>query len=201
VDLFDADEVKRRQVRPFVRLVRRLTLPGSGAVLLIGHPSVAGIQSGSGLSGSTDWHNSVRGRMYFTAVAEDDEATDQMRQLKVNKNQFGRDGEVVKLVWENGVYIPPPAKSAPERAAAANAIDEAFLKCLDAKIAQGINVSSHPSRSGAKAMFPKMPEGAKLKPKAIDEAQERLLSAGRIRAEPYGAASKNLSRLVRVPGP
>jgi RecA-family ATPase len=200
VDVLDGDDFKRRAVRSFLKQLRQLTIAGEGAVLLIGHPSVAGITTGSGLSGSTDWHNAVRARMYFTGAKKNDDDDPNARELQILKNQFGPPGEVVRLVWKNGVYTKPSSTSPIEVAAAERAIDETFLKCLDAKTAQGINVSAKQSRSCPRVMFPKMPEGAALKPKAIDEAQERLLSTGRIRAEPYGSASKNLSRLVRVPG-
>ena len=37
----------------------------NASVLLLTHPSLEGIRSGSGLSGSTAWHNSVRARCVF----------------------------------------------------------------------------------------------------------------------------------------
>jgi hypothetical protein len=35
------------------------------APVLIAHPSLTGMNTGSGLFGSTDWHNGPRARLYF----------------------------------------------------------------------------------------------------------------------------------------
>jgi hypothetical protein len=39
--------------------------------MLLSHPSLTGINSGTGLSGTTGWHNSVRARMYFVRPKPD----------------------------------------------------------------------------------------------------------------------------------
>ena len=39
-------------------LLRRLAIVANGAVNLLSHPSLTGTNSGSGISGSTAWHNS-----------------------------------------------------------------------------------------------------------------------------------------------
>ena len=47
------------------RLMRRLARAANGYVIMSAHPSLQGIASKSGLSGSTQWHNSVRARAYL----------------------------------------------------------------------------------------------------------------------------------------
>ena len=64
-DTFLGDEIKRDQVRQFCALLRQLAIDSNSAVILNSHPSLSGMKSGSGLSGSTHWHNSVRARAYF----------------------------------------------------------------------------------------------------------------------------------------
>jgi RecA-family ATPase len=66
-DVFAGNENDRAQVRQFISLLRKLAIVSNGSVVLLSHPSLTGINSGSGLSGSTAWHNSVRSRMYMTA--------------------------------------------------------------------------------------------------------------------------------------
>ena len=66
-DVFAGNEIDRAQVRQFINLLRRLAIVSNGSVLLLTHPSLTGINTGTGLSGSTAWHNSVRSRMYMTA--------------------------------------------------------------------------------------------------------------------------------------
>ena len=76
-------------------------------------------------------------------------------------------------------------------------MDDLFLICLDIKIAQGITISSKESRTGAGATFEKMAEAKGAKAKAFYRAQERLLSASKIKVESYGAPSDKTSRIVR----
>jgi len=46
-----------------VAMLRGLAFKADCAILLLAHPSVAGMSSGSGLSGWTSWDNSVRSRL------------------------------------------------------------------------------------------------------------------------------------------
>jgi hypothetical protein len=55
VDLYGGDEIKRRQVRAFIRSLNNLAERIRGSVVLTGHVSQSGIQSDGGHSGSTDW--------------------------------------------------------------------------------------------------------------------------------------------------
>jgi RecA-family ATPase len=62
-DIFGGSEIDRTQVRQFIGLLRGLAIAGNSAVLIAVHPSLTGITTGTGLSGSTAWHNSVRARL------------------------------------------------------------------------------------------------------------------------------------------
>jgi archaellum biogenesis ATPase FlaH len=66
VDLFGGDEIRRRQVRAFLRPLLGLGAELPTAIVLTSHVSQAGIQSGGGHSGSTDWSNASRSRLYLT---------------------------------------------------------------------------------------------------------------------------------------
>ena len=66
-DVFAGNEIDRAQVRQFIGLLRRLAIVANGSIVLLSHPSLTGINTGTGISGSTAWHNSVRARMYMTA--------------------------------------------------------------------------------------------------------------------------------------
>jgi RecA-family ATPase len=69
-DFFGDNEIDRAYLRLFVSMLRGLALRTDCAVLLLSHPSAAGRQSGTGLSGSTAWHNYVRSRLYFDRVSD-----------------------------------------------------------------------------------------------------------------------------------
>ena len=57
-DMFGGNENDRSQVRQFIGLLRGLAITANAGVLLASHPSLTGINTDSGLSGSTGWHNS-----------------------------------------------------------------------------------------------------------------------------------------------
>ena len=72
-DVFLGDEIKREQVRQFGSLMRKLAIDADTAAILSSHPSLSGMKSGSGLSGSTQWHNTVRARIYFRKPGNEDD--------------------------------------------------------------------------------------------------------------------------------
>ena len=142
-DIFAGDEISRRQVRQFIGLLRGLAIEANCAVTISAHPSLTGINTGTGLSGSTAWHNSVRARAYFkTATTEaGDEPDPDLRELQWLKNQYGRLAEPIFLRWKNGVFVPELGAGSLDKLAAARKADELFLRLLDRFTAQGRNVS------------------------------------------------------------
>ena len=119
-DVFIGDENNRAQSRQFVALLRALAIEANAGIIVCSHPSLTEISTGTGLSGSTSWHNSVRSRMYLrTAATEAGEEPDpELRQLEFMKNNYGPLGERVLLRWRAGVFVPEPGTGSLERAAA-----------------------------------------------------------------------------------
>jgi RecA-family ATPase len=199
-DTFGGNENDRSQVRQFISLLRRLAITGNSAVLLASHPSLTGINSNSGLSGSTGWHNSVRSRLFFKASESDDGVSHDLRELEVKKNNYGPTGEVVRMVWRNGVFVPVSAPSAPEQAAADAAVDAMFLQLLEKCDRNGDNVSpKRTSNNFAPSVFAKTPEARKAHfgRQHFEDALDRLVAADRIVIETYGPPSRLATRLVR----
>src|SRR5260221_11911203 len=64
-DAFAGDENNRSQARQFIGLLKRPARQYGCAFLCLAHPSLSGMSSGTGTSGSTGWNNSVRSRLYF----------------------------------------------------------------------------------------------------------------------------------------
>jgi RecA-family ATPase len=195
-DLFAGDESKRPQVAQFIWLLKRLAIKTDAAVLLLAHPSLTGMNTGTGLSGSTQWHNGPRARMYLDASDNQDDPT--LRVLKVMKNNYGPPGEQIKLRWQAGVFVPEGTASLHQRSAAEKTVDDAFLRCLDAATAQGRPVSSNKSSAYAPAVFEGMPEVGGAKRNGLAQAMERLFSAGKIKVETSGPPSKRRERLIRA---
>jgi len=198
-DVYAGNEMDRPNVTRFVRsLLGRLTHPSDASVGLIQHPSVSGLQDGTGRSGSTGWNNSGRWRSNFTKIkSKDDEPDPGLRQYEVVKNNYGSMGEKIRLKWERGVFVPEGTASSVERAASESAVDDVFMRCLDAAVAQGRTVSDSTGRNYAPAIFENMPEGKPLKRRAFELAMARLFSARRIRVDTIGPPSKRKSQIVR----
>jgi hypothetical protein len=94
-DLFPANENDRAKVRQFVQtILGGLARRHGYAVLALGHPSVTGMNSGTGQSGSTAWNNTFRSRSYLTRE-EGDEVDPNGRVLSRKKaNYAARDAEI-----------------------------------------------------------------------------------------------------------
>ncbi len=168
-------------------------------MLLASHPSLSGINSDSGLSGSTGWHNSVRSRLFFKASEADDDARSDQRELIVRKNNYGPSGEVVRMVWRNGVFVPVAAPSSLEQAAAERKVEDLFLQLFDRLTAQGQTFNHHPaSPTYAPRRFAELREAIGTAAVAFAAAMQRLLDAGTIRVETYGKRSNQHQKLVRT---
>src|SRR5262249_36852405 len=144
------------------------------------HPSQSGMREGTGTSGSTQWNNCYRSRLYFATLKADGEESD-IKTLQVMKNNRGPKGEITRLFWENHAFKVYTGKTSLERMAADAAVDDVFLKCLDIKAAQGVFVGPSPNGSNyGPRIFAQMSEANDIKERAFALSQERLLSAKRI---------------------
>lgn len=194
-DLYSGNESDRPSVTRFMRsLLGRLTVACGSTVMLIQHPSVSGLNDGTGRSGSTGWNNAGRWRNNFTRV-KDDEG---LRQLEVVKNNYGPDGEKVRLRWERGVFVPEGAATSPHRAAAEREVDELFLRLLDKRNAQRRPVHAKAAKGSAPSEFETDPEANGVKAEGFRAAMERLLTAGRVVVIETGSDSRRRSHLERV---
>jgi RecA-family ATPase len=194
-DVYGGNEIDRTNVTRFMRsLLGRLTVPSAATLMLIQHPSVSGLNEGTGRSGSTGWNNSGRWRCNFTRIKDDDGA----RQLEFIKNNYGPDGIKVQLRWERGVYVPEGALTSPHRAAAEQVIDELFLRLLDKRLAQGRPIRPSTGRGSAPAELADDPDANGTTAKAFKAAMERLFTAGRIVTVETGPDSKRTKHIERA---
>jgi RecA-family ATPase len=202
-DVFGGNENDRAQVREFIGVLRGLAMAANAGLLLTSHPSLTGIATGTGLSGSTAWNASVRSRLYLkrATTAKDEELDPNLRVLEVMKNNFGPVGETITLHWKDGLFLPTPAPESLEKLAREQKVDGLFLMLLDRWKEQGRNVSDKQKANGyAPGRFAEEPEAKAdhVSKRELAEAMERLFRANRIRSEPYGPPSRNWSRLVRT---
>jgi RecA-family ATPase len=201
-DFFGGNEISRSEVRQFLGMLRGLALKHDCAVVLLSHPSVAGMSSGTGLSGSTAWGNSVRSRLYLTRPdTKDGEFVDtDIRVLSTMKANYGRAGGEIRLRWLDGRFVneTPGAPSAFNKIATEAHADRIFLDLLRQFASEGRDVSANRSPTYAPAQFAVRPHGSGLSKRALDAAMNRLLSSKRVRIETFGPPSKPRSRLVFV---
>jgi RecA-family ATPase len=196
-DVYGGDENIRAQVRQFIAILRRLAIENRVTVLLIAHPSLAGMASGSGTSGSTGWNNSVRSRLYLEpAVDEDGKADPCLRKLTVMKNNYGPKGTSIAIKWERGRFVVVGGPGSFERMEADQKDDNLFLKLLKATRNQGRNVSLWGGQTHAPTVFATMPEAGGTKAPRFKAAMERLFRDGKIEAIEEGPPSRRYTRVV-----
>jgi RecA-family ATPase len=206
-DLFGGEENVRRHVRSFIVLLKRLAIAEKLAVVLIAHPSLSGINTGSGLSGSTDWHNGPRARLYFERPKDKDGKTfdDDLRILTVKKVQYAREGTVFRLRWRDGVFVYESreggAATLLDRAATAARAETVFLALLQAFEDQGRRVSPNRGPNYAPAVFERDADAEGVASNAFAGAMGRLLKANRIHVETVGPPSRRYSKLTPGPTP
>ena len=203
-DVFAGDEINRSQVRQFVGLLRKLAGAIDGAVILLSHPSLTGINTGTGISGSTAWHNSVRARMYLTSpkLEPGEQPDSDLRELAFKKNQYGPIGEPIILRYRNGLYLPEAGISGLDKLAAEQQAEEVFLGLLTQFTRQGRNVShTKTAPTYAPAEFVKDPAAKGIRKEALAAAMNRLFSAEKVHVERYGRPSRPYSRLATGPSP
>ncbi len=136
-DLFAGDFMSTPHVRQFIKIaLGGLCVRHSCAILLLAHPSAAGIASGDGGGFSTAWSNSVRQRMYLSKPKPPEEVEGEepldiadKRILAVKKSNYGPDDFGVPLTYVDGYFArdTEPVEAGPGARASRTRIAEEAL--------------------------------------------------------------------------
>ena len=113
-DHYGGNENVRREVNTFIKTyLGSFCVNYNATVLVLAHPSQAGLSSGSGLSGSTAWENSARARAYFHRSEDGDD----IRILSRKKSNYSSSGDShdITLLWDQGVYQLPSSPDQVDR--------------------------------------------------------------------------------------
>jgi RecA-family ATPase len=188
-DVFGGDEISRTQVRQFVGLLMGIALRNNCAVILLAHPSLSGMASGTGTSGSTAWNNSARSRLYLEAAEGD------ARLLHFKKSNYGPKGKPLRLRWQNGVFVPEDGEKASASAQASAEI--IFLNLLDAYTTEGRNVGSSTASTYAPKVFDADRRSKGIGRNALRDAMNALFEKGEITNEEFGPPSHRRKRIIR----
>jgi RecA-family ATPase len=195
---FAGSEIERVQVYAFAMHMQKLAMVAEGSVTILSHPSLSGIASGSGISGSTAWHGAFRFRQYLKGIKPSDgeQPDGDLRELEFKKNQYGPTGETIVLRYQRGLFLPEAGLSNLDNLARVQRAEEAFLSLLNRYDREGRNVSDKEnSPNYAPKAFVKEKEAAGLRKSDLMTAMLGLFSARKIRVESYGRPSRPYSRL------
>ncbi|TIQ43410.1 AAA family ATPase [Mesorhizobium sp.] len=191
-DLFGGDEIKRSQVRQFISILRKPAIELDIAVLLLSHPSIQGMQSGSGSSGSTAWNNSVRSRLYLTKHPEDED----MRILTTKKANYGKTGGEIKLRWQDGAFVLDDGKPSPAAGLLNKHAEQAFKTILSTFNRNGQHVSDGTGTNYAPAKMEKHPEAKGITKRQLAAAMQRLIDRDEVRIMKDGPPSRQRKWLI-----
>lgn len=208
-DLFGGDEIKRIHARQFIQLLQGLivALPWDMSIVLLAHPSVAGMNSGTGTSGSTAWSNSVRSRLYLERVfakprhkedREKIEVDPDVRVLSTKKANRTKQGGEIKVRWSAGRFIEHVAVAG-SNDAEADATDElVFLEIFDKMTRAGQNLNTSVNASNyAPRLFIGDASGFQVGQRGLEGAMARLLLRGILAVENTGSPSRPRFKLIR----
>ncbi|MER8958694.1 AAA family ATPase [Mesorhizobium sp. M0701] len=191
-DLFGGDEIKRNHVRQFIAMLRKPAIQLDMSVLLLSHPSIQGMQSGTGSSGSTAWNNSVRSRLYLTKGTDDED----MRILTTKKANYGKTGSEIKVRWQDGAFALDDGKPSPVAGLLNKRADDVFMAVLAKFAEQGVNVSANTGPTYAPSKIAGHPDAKGTSKRQLVDAMARMFDAGRIKMITEGSASRMRSRLA-----
>lgn len=200
-DTFSGNEIDRESVRTFVQRLRAWAIKMNGVVMLTQHPSLSGLSSGSGSSGSTGWHNSVRSRVFMQRPKRHDENGEEIptdeRELVFKKSNYGPLGNKIRMVWKNGVFIPvgeagPLSVYDPRRAM------ELMLDAAADFVRQGIELSPDPkAKASLITRLRSHKELGRLLHSQLAEAQLKLIDEGKLVVVTMRKKDRHSGQLIR----
>lgn len=107
-DIFLGSEIDKQQARAFINLLRGLCITLDTTVVVLAHPSQAGMESGRGTSGNTAWSNSVRSRLYMerdNTASPGQKPDKNTRLLTVMKANYSAAGVQLRVRWSEGRFV------------------------------------------------------------------------------------------------
>jgi RecA-family ATPase len=197
-DVFGGNEVIRAQARQFIASLRRLCFQYGTTIIVLAHPSVAGMEKGT--SGSTGWNNSVRSRLLFKRVYENDgrtELDEDARVLQVGKSNYGRVGLEIRMQWRRGVFVH---KAGGDPLVLASKGDRVFLELLTKARSQNVEVHLKTGKGYAPEEFKVDASKQGVSKDELAKAMKRLLDVGQIENAPFGPPSRIRYRLQLAGG-
>jgi RecA-family ATPase len=179
---FAGNEINRVEVYAFAMHMQALAMVANGSVTVLSHPSLQGISSGTGISGSTAWHGAFRFRQYLKGVKPDEgeQPDNDIRELAFKKNQYGPIGETLVLRYQRGLFLPERGVTSLDKLAREAKAEEVFLHGLSQIIRQGRDaIAGEKSREFGPVLIATLPDAKaeRLGKNELADAMTRLLTA------------------------
>jgi len=159
-DVYAANENSRSEARQFIGMLRGLAIEYDLAVLLLSHPSLTGINTGTGTSGSTGWSNSSRSRLYLERRKDNEgqEPDPDLRTLRLKKGNYVRAGIEIGLKWKAGRFVVDGPVAGFDKIATDAQAERIFLELVERFKREGRDVSPSPSVTYAPKVFAEHPD-------------------------------------------
>jgi len=220
VNIFSVNQNDDAHAVQSLRLLSGLCARHETAVLMPGHVSVTGMNTGSGTSGSVQWSNGVRLRGYLQRPKDEETgaADPDRRVLQIMKTNWGPPDQQIELKWSEGLFVadgfnitppqPEPGEStdqmrARQKLAMESDVEAECLRMINKAIAMGIRMSPQPrSNNNPATMFARDDRFTECKyrgekgAKQMNQAIGRLFMRGLIRAQSYGPPSDKTKEIV-----
>lgn len=116
-NFFGGNENVRGQVNHFIGELKRLGRKLGCAIVLVGHPSRAGMgPGGDGTAGNTAWHNSVRSRLYLHRKKHPSGDPEKKGPLVLEhmKANYGQALDVIEVEYDSGRFVVAGEGSQPK---------------------------------------------------------------------------------------
>jgi RecA-family ATPase len=197
---FAGNEIDRSQVYGFASHMQALAMVAGGSVTVLSHPSLAGIASGSGISGSTAWHGAFRFRQYLKGAKQEggEQPNGDLRELEFKKNQYGPTGETIVLRYQRGLFLPEHGLSTIERAARDAEAEQRLIGIGKKLAARGQELSPmQQSHSYAPTVIAKDADARGFKKAELVAAFERLLDQRRLEIEIVKPSTSREKKVIR----
>jgi hypothetical protein len=140
----------------------------------------------------------VRSRLYLKRGENCDDADFQTRTLSVEKSNYGKIGDEVKLRWKDHVFVLDGGTDPCVASLIGAKTDKLFLELLALFTSQSQNVGLKKGTSYAPSLMAEHPKGKGTSKKQFSESMQRLLDKKVIRNATFGPPSKERNRLELV---
>lgn len=193
-DTFGGLEIDRQQVTRYIRLAEAIARDNDAAVVILAHPSAAGLREGTGISGSTAWRNAVRSVLYMSKPepVDGDKPDRDARILERIKGNFAPGSAAINLRYVEGAFEVDETETG-------SAFDQfATENKLLHVVKRGLSAGVHLSPSNKAELYiakhlKKSGEFGKMSIRQIHALYERMLANGHLRIAIVGLGKNRKS--------